>query len=480
MASEYVDKVGKWSPYPKFEKETLFGGSEGGTGSVIKAHHTKLISLGTRFHSPVATENQGALVTRSQQARILLSTSLAAFIIIGFTQSFGVFQVHYESNNAVQAGVLRHSETSSRGLISSIGSFSNGGIVALFAVVYYPHLPRIGAHIRSLCCIGSALIVLGLAMAGLCRNLVQLFVCQGLIQGVGAGILLYLLTPILPEYFPERSGLAQGTMFAAAALGGMTFSFANTALLEHLGVRKTLFVLAGISAGTLSVASALALPPRKFEKRDTKIVHWKVFKDPLFSSLFLVNLIHPLTLAIPMAFGPDFAKSLGIDVTKASYLLAINSGVGIPSRLGAGALADKIGHQNTLLIATAVYVLATWGLWLPSALKGNVGLYIAMSVCHGLVNGVFNTVMNSAQKALFGEETYYPKNGAMTTIRGLGYMVGIPIAGVMVRDVAVEQLGGVDFMPPIVYVGMLLTFSLACLLNVRRLDAIESGWHLVR
>jgi hypothetical protein len=32
--------------------------------------------------------------------------------------------------------------------------------------------------------------------------------------GIGAGVLLYLLTPILPEYFPERSGLAQGTMFA--------------------------------------------------------------------------------------------------------------------------------------------------------------------------------------------------------------------------------------------------------------------------
>ncbi|KAH7090608.1 hypothetical protein FB567DRAFT_465910 [Paraphoma chrysanthemicola] len=332
----------------------------------------------------MATRNEGALVTRSQQARILLSTSLAAFIIIGFTQSFGVFQVHYEGNNAVQAGVLRPNETSLRGLISCIGSFSNGGIVALFAVVYYPYLPRIGAHIKLLCCIGSVLIVLGLSMAALCRNLVQLFACQGLIQGVGAGILLYLLTPILPEYFPERSGLAQGTMFA------------------------------------------------------------------------------------------------GVDVTKASYLLAINSGVGIPSRLGAGALADKFGHQNTLLIATTVYMLATWGLWLPSAIKGNLGLYIAMSVCHGLVNGVFNTVMNSAQKALFGDETYYPKNGAMTTIRGLGYVVGIPIAGVLVREVGVEELSGADFVRPIVYVGVLLTASLVCLLNVRRLDAIRSGWHLVR
>jgi MFS family permease len=266
----------------------------------------------------------------------------------------------------------------------------------------------------------------------------------------------------------------------AAALGGMTFSFANTALLESIGIRKTLYVLAGASAVTLSIASALALPPRKYERRDTSIVHWRTFKEPLFASLFLVNFIHPLTLAVPMAFGPEFAESLGVGMTQASYLLAINSGVGIPSRLGAGALADKIGHQNTLLIATGIYVLATWALWLPSALTNNVKLYIGMSVCHGLVNGVFNTVMNSVQKALFGDEMYYPKNGAMTTVRGIGYVVGVPIAGAMVRRVTADELSGGDFMRPIVYVGALLTISLACLLNVRRLDAIQSGWRWVR
>jgi MFS family permease len=152
----------------------------------------------------------------------------------------------------------------------------------------------------------------------------------------------------------------------------------------------------------------------------------------------------------------------------------------MPSRLGAGALADKIGHQNTLLIATGIYVLATWALWLPSALTNNVKLYIGMSVCHGLVNGVFNTVMNSAQMALFGDEMYYPKNGAMTTVRGIGYVVGVPIAGAMVRRVTADELSGGDFMRPIVYVGVLLTISLACLLNVRRLDAIQSGWRWVR
>jgi MFS family permease len=258
------------------------------------------------------------------------------------------------------------------------------------------------------------------------------------------------------------------------------FSFMITGLLDHVGARKTLGILAVFSLVTLTIASLLALPPRKFEKRSTSIVRLKTFLEPLFACLFVVNLLHPLTLAVPMTLGPLFAESLGLGFTHASYLLAINSGVGIPSRLGAGALADKIGHQNTLIIATTLYALATWALWLPSALTSNVGLYIGMSVCHGLVNGVFNIVMNSAQKQLFGDEMYYPKNGAMTSIRGIGYAVGVPIAGAMVNRVHATDLRGHDFTKVIVYVGSLLTISLVCLLTVRGLDAKQNGWKWTR
>lgn len=258
-------------------------------------------------------------------------------------------------------------------------------------------------------------------------------------------------------------------------MGGTVWSFVVTEMLEHIGIRITLQVLAGVSGVLLAMASLLSLPPRKYEKRNTKIIGWGTFKDPMFASLAIVNLIHPLTLAIPMTFGPEFGVSLGIGVTKASYLLAINSAVGIPSRLGAGALADVIGHQNMLMIATAVYALATWTLWLPSALYQDQRLYIAMSVCHGLISGVFNTVSNSAQKQLFGDEMYYPKNGAMTSIRGVGYVIGVPLAGALITRVADDELEGGDFARPIVYTGVLLLVSVACLAMVRVLDAKRNG-----
>jgi len=258
------------------------------------------------------------------------------------------------------------------------------------------------------------------------------------------------------------------------------WSIVLTQMLERVGIRTTLQILAGVSGLLLTIASLLSLPPRKYEKRNTKIIGWATLKDPMFTALAVVNLIHPLTLAIPMTFGPEFAESLGVGVSKASYLLAINSAVGIPARLGTGALADVMGHQNMLMMATVVYALATWSLWLPSALINDKGLYIAMSVFHGLVSGVFNTVSNSAQKQLFGDEMYYPKNGAMTSIRGVGYVLGVPIAGALVTRVADDELRGKDFVRPIFYTGTLLIVSIICLAVVRVMDARKNGRKLAR
>lgn len=249
-----------------------------------------------------------------------------------------------------------------------------------------------------------------------------------------------------------------------------------TELLETLGIRKTLGILAGCSGLTLSVASALALPPRRFEKRDTKILGWTAFKDPLFLCLAVVNLSHPLTVAIPFTFGPEYAESLGVTTATAAQLLAINSGVGIPARLATGFLADSLGHQNVLALSTAIYAVAIWALWLPSTVGHQFGLYIALSVCHGLVNGVFVTVSNSVQKQLFGEEKYFPKSGALTTLRGIGCVVGVPIAGALVTKVTDQELRPEDFTHALIYAGSLVTASFLCLVMVRWLDAKRTGW----
>lgn len=85
--------------------------------------------------------------------------------MLGLNQSFGIWQKHYGSEAAVADGILRAGDMRQRAAIAAIGSLSNGGIVAAFAMLYYPNLPRIGKHIKTLCYIGTLLISIGFAAA---------------------------------------------------------------------------------------------------------------------------------------------------------------------------------------------------------------------------------------------------------------------------------------------------------------------------
>jgi hypothetical protein len=133
----------------------------------VPPSHNDKERRGSSSRSSVNTklENAGAPVTRTQQWRILSSTCLVAFTVIGFTQSFGVFQAHYGREEAVLEGVLRRDDLLRRPLVSAIGSFGNGGLVATFGVLYYPHLPKLGGWTNWVCISGTSFIAIGFATA---------------------------------------------------------------------------------------------------------------------------------------------------------------------------------------------------------------------------------------------------------------------------------------------------------------------------
>lgn len=89
---------------------------------------------------------------------------------MGINQSFGIFQAHYGSDKAVQSGVLRPEDEMRRAGIAAIQSLGSGGIVAAFAMLFFPRLPLIGKHIRTLCFTSTALTTVGFAAAAASHN----------------------------------------------------------------------------------------------------------------------------------------------------------------------------------------------------------------------------------------------------------------------------------------------------------------------
>ncbi|KAF2446704.1 MFS general substrate transporter [Karstenula rhodostoma CBS 690.94] len=418
-------------------------------------------------------------VTKAQQIKLVLACALQAFWVVGINQSFGIFQAHYGSEKAFHDGIIRHEDQMQRAAIATIQSLGNGGIVAVFAMFFFPRLPLIRKHIRTLCYGGAVFTTLGFALAATCTNVWFLLLTQGLLVGIGNGVFFHVLSTILPEYFSKNAGLAQGACLACGGLGGLALSLSLPEVLEAVGSRWTLGILSVLSAFFLGISSSLAQPPRKCQDRRTKPAGWGAFKNPTFTLLLIVNLVNPLTVAIPTTFGPEFSKALGYNVRMASVILALVSVMGIPSRLLTGYAADRLGHNNVLFVATLTYALSTLVMWLPAAHANSKALWVAYNVVYGCVFGVFNTVMNSVQQGHFGDELYYSYNGALASIRGVGYLVGVPIAGALVARIEDANLHGTDFTKAIVYTGTLLMASVFCLAGVRWLDNRKNGWKWV-
>ena len=260
----------------------------------------------------------------------------------------------------------------------------------------------------------------------------------------------------------------------------MTFSLLQRELLETLGARPALGIIACLYCIFGSLAGIAAQPVRKLNSRSSDIVGWQALKDPNLGLLILINFFMALTVRVPTTFGPDFSETLGYSTAAASYLLATISGVGILTRPLLGYLADWIGHQNLLTLSTIVNALSVWALWLPAAQVASKSIWIAFVIFWGLSNGTFLQLANSVSKDIFGDSLYYSYSGAITTARGLGFTIGPPIAGAIVKKVRDDELMPSDFSTVIFYSAVLLTTPAICLGLLRWIDCRRNGWTWVR
>jgi MFS family permease len=248
------------------------------------------------------------------------------------------------------------------------------------------------------------------------------------------------------------------------------------AMLHSFKTRMTLGICAVIIFVLGAIASAAAQPARRMRKRHTQAIEWATFKEPMFLYFMAFNLLVSMSFRAPMAFGPDFSAMLGYDPKISSYLLAVVSGTGVFARPLLAWAADKAGYQNMLMLSMGLYALTSFAVWFPAAAFSCRALWIVFIVICGALNGGFLQLSENVARSVFGEEVYYFYSGAFLAIRGLGFVVGNPIGGALVRKDRDDRLDGPDFYRVIFFTGICLVVGTLCLAEVRRLNAKKGGW----
>ncbi len=290
--------------------------------------------------------------------------------------------------------------------------------------------------------IGAILVSLGFFLCAYTTSLTYLFVCFGVIGGLGNGFGYATPIPVMSKWFPDKRGLAVGLAVGGYGGGSAIFGpLSASYLIPHFGWRATFQVLgviflfmtvigafllknppagykpAGWTPATTSKAAATTydFSPGEALRTPTFYFMWVAYALGCTAGLMVISQLVP------------FAKSVGIpSTTLASLGLVVGAAGNAGGRILSGWMSDHLGRINVLRLMIGISMVAMPILY---AVGGNVvGLFVMLFIvywCYGTQLSV-----NAATAADFwGTKNVGINYGLLFTAWGVAGLLGGRIGG---------------------------------------------------
>jgi MFS family permease len=369
-----------------------------------------------------------------------LQVALGHMIIFntwGYINSFGVFQTYYTSE-------LNRSPSD----ISWVGSIQ---IFLLFFIGTFSGRATDAGYFRFTLTVGATLEVFSIFMTSLCTEYWQLFLAQGLGQGIGCGLMFCPTLALISTYFVKNRGIAIGIVASGSATGGLVFPAVVMRMLPEVGYGWTMRTLGFITMATLIpclVFFKQRLPPRT----TGPIVEWAAFRETPYLLFAVGMFLNFWGLYVAFFYIGSFSRNIiGVSETTSIYLLMIMNGVGILGRLVPNLLADQFTGPLNLLIpfscATAI-VAYCW-----SAVHDMSSLY-AFAVFYGLFAAGIQSLFPATLSTLTTDlKKIGVRMGMVLSIVAVAALIGSPIAGALVSTDGGDYLYAQMFMGSAIIAG---------------------------
>jgi predicted MFS family arabinose efflux permease len=272
---------------------------------------------------------------------------------------------------------------------------------------------------------GGVLIAAGFLLTAGAASLWQLYVTFGLVVGVGLSSITMPSFGVISRRFTRRRGLAIGLASAGSGFASLVVAPLTEALVDGLGWRDALRVLAVVHL-VLAIAAACLLrgdrrAPATAVAADARPVH----HDPAFRVLYKTSALASYGYFVPFVFLVPFATDHGLSDAGAARLVALMGVASVAGRIVLGALADRVGGLRVyrLSLATMAVGVAAWPLTEGALALGAFGLWYGFFA--GSVPALFPTV--SVQQ--FGAARMASVTGLLSTSSALGVLLGPPTSG---------------------------------------------------
>lgn len=126
--------------------------------------------------------------------------------------------------------------------------------------------------------IGVCMNLLGIFMTSICKEFWQFFLAQGVLTGLGGGLVFTPAMSVVATYFSTRRSLAIGIAASGSCTGGLIYPVMVRQLLPQIGFGWTVRVL-GFFSMAISIFAATFLKSRLPPRRSGALVDWSAFKD---------------------------------------------------------------------------------------------------------------------------------------------------------------------------------------------------------
>jgi MFS transporter, OFA family, oxalate/formate antiporter len=291
---------------------------------------------------------------------------------------------------------------------------------------------------------GGILVSLGFFLCAYTHSLTYLYLCFGVIGGLGNGFGYATPIPVMAKWFPDKRGLAVGLAVGGYGAGSAIFGpLANLKLIPAYGVHTT-FMILGVIFLVMTVFGSFLLhnPPAGYKPagwvptsaaKTAATTHdfstGEVLRTPSFYFMWIAYALGCSAGLMVISQLVPFAKSVGLPSAALATMGLVVGAVGNASgRILSGWMSDALGRLNVLRLMIGISMIAMPVLYLVG---GRVlPLYATVFVVYWCY-GTQLSVNASTTSDFWGTKNAGLNYGMLFTAWGVAGIIGPRIAGVL-------------------------------------------------
>ncbi len=294
--------------------------------------------------------------------------------------------------------------------------------------------------------------------------LFQLYLCYGVLTGLGTGIAYNAVLSGIQPWFPEQPGLISGVLLMGMGFGTLLLGNAAAALIPAAGLGNTFRIFAAASLAILCLCAPVikapdALPCSSDQPDETSSADLSTGQMLRRSSFWLYFIWNILLSAAGMLV-INSASSISLFYGLAAVvglLVSVCNGLG---RLLIGSCMDRMGWKGTMFFNNGI--LLTSGILLCIGDQcGAAMIVLAGMLCMGICNGGGITISAALIRQLYGSK-YYASNFSVCNL----CLIPASIIGPMIS--AALQDGSGSYWSTFVMVTALGIITMALNFGIRR------------